>query len=84
MYYDEEEITNTFTPLIECLVFLHRNGIVHGEVSPANIIITDEQEIKLKDWMVDQKENVYYGCKKRKEITQEDDFIVKEDLKLFL
>lgn len=25
--------------------------------------------------MIEQKENVYYGCKKRKEITQEDDLM---------
>lgn len=29
----------------------------------------------MKDWMIDQKENVYYDCKKRKEITQEDDLV---------
>lgn len=29
----------------------------------------------MKDWMIDQKENIYYSCKKRKEITREDDLI---------
>lgn len=50
-------------------MFLHQNRIVHGEITPTNIVITDEEEIKLKDWMIEQKDNGYYGCKKRTEIT---------------
>jgi len=60
---------NTFIPLLECLMFLHNKGIVHGGISPAKIVITDQEEIKLKDWMVEQKDNLYYSCKQRKEIT---------------
>lgn len=56
-------------------MFLHKNGIVHGGITPAHIVITDEQEIKLKDWMIAQKDNIYYGCKKHESLTQEDDFV---------
>jgi len=39
--FNEEEIMNTFIPLIECLMFVHKNGIVHGGITPARIVITD-------------------------------------------
>ncbi len=29
----------------------------------------------MKDWMIDHKQNIYYGCKNRKEITKDDDLI---------
>lgn len=73
--YSEEEIKNTFYPLLECLSFLHGKGIVHGCVSPHNVIITEDEEIKMKDWLVENKENAYYFNKKRKEIVKEDDYI---------
>ena len=56
-------------------MYLHKNDIVHGGITPANIIITDQEEVKMKDWMIDHKQNIYYGCKKRKEITRDDDLI---------
>jgi len=56
-------------------MFLHKNGIVHANITPSNILITDEEEIKMKDWMVAQKDNLYYGCKKRSQITEEDDLM---------
>lgn len=42
-------------------------------MTPQNIIFTDEEDIKIKDWMIDVKENFYYSNKQRKEITQADD-----------
>jgi serine/threonine protein kinase len=71
--FEETEISNTFLPLLECLQFLHKKGIVHGGVVPRNIIFTEEEEVKMKDWMADVKENIYYPNKKRKECTPEDD-----------
>jgi hypothetical protein len=38
-------------------------------------VLTEEEEIKLKDWMSDCKENVYYSLKKRRDISQEDDLL---------
>jgi 3-oxoacyl-ACP reductase-like protein len=29
----------------------------------------------MKDWMTEQKENGYYCCKKRKDVTQEEDLL---------
>lgn len=71
--FEETEISNTFLPLLECLQFLHGKGIVHGGVVPGNIIFTTEEDIKIKDWMADVKDNLYYSNKKRTEITSEDD-----------
>lgn len=73
--YSEEEILNTFVPVLECIAFLHAQGQVHGAVCPSNILVTEDQEIKIKDWLVEGKENIYYFNKKRKEITKEDDLV---------
>jgi serine/threonine protein kinase len=75
MHFTEEEICNTFAPVIDCLNALHHNNIVHGALSPANIVVTHEDEIKLKDWLVDSKENIYYFNKNRPEMKKEDDWI---------
>ena len=53
---------------------MHQNRIVHGSITPSNIIFTEDEEIKVRDWMVDCKESIYYSNKKRKEIVPEDDF----------
>ena len=40
--------------IIECiangLAFAHRNGIVHGDLKPGNVIITNEGEVKIIDF----------------------------------
>jgi hypothetical protein len=41
---------------------------VHGALSPANIIVTHDDEIKVKDWLVESKENIYYFNKNRADI----------------
>ena len=53
--FSEAEIINTFLPLLECLQFLHKEGVVHGAVTPSSIIFTEDQEIKMNDWMGDCK-----------------------------
>lgn len=75
IHFNEEEIFNTFTPVIECIASLHQNNIIHGALSPASIIITQEDEVKVRDWLVDPKENIYYFNKNRGEIKKEDDWI---------
>ena len=64
---------NTFAPLLECLLFLHSRGVVHGCVCPRSIIVTEEEDIKMKDWMVEEREAVYYGGKVRAEVGQDED-----------
>jgi serine/threonine protein kinase len=75
MHFHEEEITNTFLPVIECLAALHQNNLVHGALSPASIVVTHEDEIRLRDWLVAPKENIYYFNKSRNDIKKEDDWI---------
>jgi len=40
--------------IVECiasaLAFAHRNGIVHGDLKPANVIITEKGEVKIIDF----------------------------------
>ena len=54
---------------------MHENNIVHGCLSPHNIIITQEEEVKLKDWLIEPKDNLYYFNKSRAEMKKEDDWI---------
>jgi serine/threonine protein kinase len=75
VHFNEEEIFNTFTPVIECIAALHQNNLIHGALSPASIVITDEDEIKVRDWLIDPKENIYYFNKSRSEMRKEDDWI---------
>ncbi|CAM6001978.1 unnamed protein product [Sphagnum balticum] len=75
MIFSEEEILNTFLPVLECLNFIHRKGIVHGSVHPANVVVTEDEEVKLKDWLVEIKDNPYYCGKRGREISKDDDVI---------
>lgn len=61
--FSEDELTNTFSPLFECIEYLHKNKVVHGQIHPENIVLI-EGEIKLRDWLVQVQENVYYSKSK--------------------
>lgn len=41
VHFSEEELTNTFIPLFECLKYLHRNGTVHGAIDSNTIVLSD-------------------------------------------
>jgi serine/threonine protein kinase len=73
--FSEEEIVNTFLPIIECLSFLHGQEVVHGALSSSNIVITDEEDVKLRDWMVEPRENHLYSQRSRAEARKEDDWL---------
>jgi len=55
------------------LTFLHKHGVIHGSISPSNVLITDDEEIKLKDWLIDIQDNIYYFHKQKGSIQKEDD-----------
>ena len=40
--FTEEEILNTIKPVVECLSYIHQQGITHGGISPSSIVVTDE------------------------------------------
>lgn len=46
----EEEILYVAKNLIEALVYLHEHNIVHRDIKLANVMISDENEIKLIDF----------------------------------
>ncbi len=43
-------IINMMKPLIESLIQVHNNGIIHRDISPDNIMITKKSEVKLLDF----------------------------------
>jgi tRNA A-37 threonylcarbamoyl transferase component Bud32 len=45
-----EEICRIATPICEALDYAHRNGVVHRDVKPANIMITTEGTVKVMDF----------------------------------
>lgn len=49
-HFSEEEIANTFLPLLRCLHLLHQEGQAHRSVSLQNIVIV-EGEVRLRDWL---------------------------------
>ena len=58
--FTEEEVLNTVIPVIECLQHVHGQGIAHGSVTPKHILVTEEEEIKLMDWLSQDKQDSFY------------------------
>lgn len=73
--FSEEEIVNTFLPIIQCLIFLHGQEVIHGALTSSNVVITEEEDVKLRDWMVQPRENHFYSQRNRADIRKEDDWM---------
>jgi len=37
-FYEEDELMNTFSPILQCIQYLHSKGVTHGSIYPENII----------------------------------------------
>lgn len=64
---------NTFLPVLECLLHLHGNKIVHGSVSSESIVFDEEGDVKLRDWMLEVSDNKYYEVEKFRDRDENDD-----------
>ena len=73
-YFSEDELINTFSPLFECVEYLHANNVVHGQIHPENIVFVNE-EIKLRDWLIEFHDNAYYANSKKENRSKFDDFV---------
>lgn len=45
--FQEEEIINTFSPILSALHSLHKEGIVHGAITPQAVVFNHDAEVKL-------------------------------------
>lgn len=52
LFYEEEELVNTFTPVLQCLQYLHSKGVTHGSLCPENIVFNEEGDVMLRDWLL--------------------------------
>ncbi|MBT2512106.1 serine/threonine-protein kinase [Arthrobacter sp. ISL-30] len=43
------ETVTVLTPIAQCLAYLHHNGLVHGDVSPGNLLFTEHGKPLLTD-----------------------------------
>jgi serine/threonine-protein kinase len=46
----EEKVVEVATQCLRALAYAHRNGIIHRDVKPHNILFTDEGRAKLSDF----------------------------------
>lgn len=44
------EVVRLFVDLVEAVALLHRSGVTHADISPANVLITRSNEVKLIDF----------------------------------
>lgn len=44
------ELKNIFVPVMDALAYVHSKGVIHRDISPDNIIITDSGKIKIIDF----------------------------------
>ena len=48
--FNEEEIISILQQLCDCLYVLHKNNIIHRDLTPSNIILTNEKIVKIIDF----------------------------------
>lgn len=48
--FDYEEAVDIILPVLDGLIAVHRAGIIHRDISPDNIMITEEGKVKLLDF----------------------------------
>ncbi|HKT74239.1 MAG TPA: bifunctional serine/threonine-protein kinase/formylglycine-generating enzyme family protein [Steroidobacteraceae bacterium] len=48
--YSRDEAVRIVEAIASALTYAHRNGIIHGDLKPGNVIVTDQDEIKVIDF----------------------------------
>ncbi len=48
--FNEEEACNITKQLLEALIYIHNRGVIHADINPNNIFISDEKGLKLLDF----------------------------------
>ena len=46
---NEKQVKNILIEICDALIYMHKNGVVHCDLSPDNIIITDDLHVKIID-----------------------------------
>ena len=46
----EGKIFNIFSQIVEGMIFLHQKKIIHGDLKPPNIMITEYEQVKIIDF----------------------------------
>lgn len=49
--FSDVEVANTFEPILECLGYLHSQGITYSRITAQHIVFFENGEIFLKDWL---------------------------------
>ena len=56
-YFSEEEVLNYFSQILSAIKHCHDRNIVHGDLKPENIFITDKGDIKIGNFQIFKKES---------------------------
>ena len=74
---DEKQVKNILLEICDALNYMHKNGVIHCDLRPDNIIITDEGHVKLID--IGMPETEYEANKEL--LVKELEFIAPELIK---
>ena len=68
-----QKAAEVLLPIAKALVYTHKRGIVHGDIKPSNIILTDDDQLMLSDYGISQFKSLLNDSKSRKGNKHNDD-----------